>query len=237
MEPITDELADAEPRRRRRSLAPAYEPLADRITRELRDGILERKYTPGSSLRQETIAKEMGVSRLPVREALRRLESEGLVVIRPHSGARVVVLDFEECVEIYKIRERLEPLAFSESVGKLSEEQIGEVRERSTELESLTHDHLAWLEADRSLHLAMYSGMRDSRLLNMIVGFWNTTQGYRRILLRTFTAEDFRIAHAEHLLMVAAIERGNAPAGEAVLRSAMERSRLRLENHRELFDQ
>lgn len=236
MEQVVHALADAEPKRRRHPDAAAYEPLADRITRELRENILDRRYEPGASLRQESIAKEMGVSRLPVREALRQLESEGLVVIRPHSGARVVVLDFEECLGIYKIRERLEPLAFSESVGHLSDEQLREVRGRAAELETLTDNHLVWLEVDRALHLAMYAGMRASRLLNMIVGFWNTTQAYRRILLSTFTQEDFDIAHAEHLLMIAALECGNAQAGEATLRSAMERSRLRLANNRDLFD-
>jgi DNA-binding GntR family transcriptional regulator len=213
-----------------------YEPLAQRVARELRERIYDGRYGPGTPVRQEAIAAELGVSRIPVREALRLLENEGLVVIRPHSGARVALLDFEECLQIYKIRERLEPLAFSESVGRLSDEQLKEVVDLAKHLESLTHDQRVWLEGDRRLHLAMYAGMQSRYLLGMIVGFWNTTQQYRRVLLSTFTENDFEIAHDEHRLMVDALIRENARAGEDVLRIGMERSRLRLASRRDLFD-
>jgi DNA-binding GntR family transcriptional regulator len=171
-----------------------------------------------------------------VREALRQLESEGLVVLRPHSGAHVAVLDFEECLDIYKIRERLEPLAFSESVGRLTEAQLDEVARAAAEVELLTADHAAWLAADRAFHLACYAGVSTPRILRMIVGFWNTTQHYRRVLLTTFIAHDFELAHDEHRLMVDALVHGDARRGEDMVRMAMERSRLRLSRHRDLFD-
>ncbi|SNR57296.1 GntR family transcriptional regulator [Actinomadura mexicana] len=206
------------------------------VTQRLREAILNGDLKPGKRIRQEAVAHDLGVSRLPVREALRHLESEGLVVIRPNSGARVAVLDFEEYVEIYKIRERLEALALSESILRMTDEQQQVAARLATEIEPLTDDPIAWLEADRSFHLACYAGLPTPRLLHMIQGFWNTTQHYRRILLTTFTEEDFACYHAEHRLIVNAILTGNTRAGEELIRVHIERPRLRLSTHRELFD-
>lgn len=213
-----------------------HEPLTQRVARHLREAILNGDLKHGVPLRQEAVAQELGVSRIPVREALRQLESEGLVVIRPHSGARVATLDFDECTEIYKIRERLEPLAISESIGNLTEEQKQEAVRAAKEVESLTSDLKAWLRADRRFHLACYAGVTTPRLLRMIVDFWNTTQRYRRILLETFSEEDFAITHVEHGLIVNAVLSGNCRAAEELIRIHIERSRLRLTSHRELFD-
>jgi DNA-binding GntR family transcriptional regulator len=214
-----------------------YEPYMVTVARFLREAIFEGRLKPGEPVRQEAVAKELEVSRIPVREALRQLETEGLVTIRPNSGARVSVLDFDECVEIYKIRERLEPLAFGQLVGQLDEEQLAHVEELAKRLEGLVDDKPAWLQGDREFHLALYGGDPEGRLTSMIVGFWNTTQHYRRVLLTTFTPYDFQLAHDEHSLMIDALRNGDQRIGEEQLRNALERSRRRLTRHRELFDQ
>lgn len=216
--------------------AEGNEPMTQVVARRLREAIFDGDLEPGAPLRQEAVAQDFGISRIPVREALRHLESEGLVVIRPHSGAKVAVLDFEEYTEIYKIRERLEPLAISESIGNLSDEQKRQVERMADEVETLTGDLKAWLDADRRFHLACYAGVSTPRMLRMIVDFWNTTQRYRRILLTTFTDDDFAVVHDEHRLIVNAVVRGNKRAAEDLIRMHIERSRLRLASHRELFD-
>jgi DNA-binding GntR family transcriptional regulator len=194
---------------------------------------MRRMATPET---RDDAARHDGEQYEPMAQVVARRLHEQIVVLRPHSGARVAVLDFEECLDIYKIRERLEPLAFSESVGRLDDAQLAEVRRPAEQMESLTGDHGAWLTADRAFHLACYAGVSTPRILRMIVGFWNTTQHYRRVLLRTFTDHDFRLAHDEHRLMIDALETGDARRGEDIVRMAMERSRLRLTRHRELFD-
>jgi len=211
------------------------QPMAEEIAQRLQEDIASGRLAPGAPIRQEAVAAERGVSRLPVREALRRLESQGLVVLRPHAGARVAVLDFGECLEIYKIRERLEPLAFSESARRITEEQVEEVQRVLARLQEI-RDPAAWIEADRAFHLSLYAGLQTQRMLSTIVGFWNTTQRYRRILLTTFDDRDFRLADDEHRLMVDALLSGEIRRGEDIVRTAMERSRLRLARHRELFD-
>jgi DNA-binding GntR family transcriptional regulator len=212
-----------------------YEPRAQDVARRLREAIYEGRLKPGQPVRQEAVAEELGVSRIPVREALRQLEAEGLVVLRPHSGARVATLDFAECEEIYKIRERLEPLALSESIVHITEEQAEQAAALALELQQTRNDPVAYLECDRRLHLACYAGVATPRLLRMIVGFWNTTQQYRRILLTTFGDEDFDVLDSEHLLIVNSLMTGNARMGEDLMRAHIERSRMRLAHHRELF--
>jgi DNA-binding GntR family transcriptional regulator len=213
-----------------------YRPLAMLVTKELRDAILDGRLKPGTPIRQEAIARIHGTSRIPVREALRQLEAEGLVTIRPHSSARVATLDFEECLEIYAIRERLEPLAFAASVGRLTEGQLAVVQRLALEVEEVAHDQMAWLETDRRFHLACYVGAPMPRLVRMIESFWNTTQQYRRVLVSTLSSADFEAFHDEHRLMADVLRRGSARAGEELVRMHIERSRTRLAEHRELFD-
>lgn len=207
------------------------------VARSLREAIFAGRLGPGQPIRQEAFAQEHGVSRIPVREALRQLESEGLVIIRPNSGAKVVALDFEEYSEIYKIRERLEPLAIAESIPNLSDAQRRVVDEIAAEVETLTGDPTLWLDADRRFHLATYQGVPTPRILRMIVDFWNTTQRYRRALLTTFTDADFSLIHDEHRLIANAVATNNVRAAEELIRLHIERSRLRLADHRELFNQ
>jgi DNA-binding GntR family transcriptional regulator len=210
--------------------------LAEAAAQAIRASILDGRLKPGERIGQEAIAAELGISRIPVREALSRLEAEGLVAIRPHSGARVVLLDFEECVEIYKMREQIEPLALSESAVHLSDEQIERVAALADRLPALLDDHGAWLDGDRQFHLAGYVGAPGTRVVRLIVDYWNSTQRYRRVLLTTFTEDDFALAHAEHALIVDALSGRRADAAAAHLRLALERSRLRLTANRHLFD-
>jgi DNA-binding GntR family transcriptional regulator len=213
----------------------SYEPRSEDVVRWLREAIGDGRLKPGDRVGQEAIAAELGVSRIPVREALRRLELEGLVVNPPHRSARVAPLDFSECEEIYKMRERLEPLALTESIAHLTEEQIAEAARRAENLKSLTGNTGDWLAADRELHLACYAGIPTPRLLDLIVGFWNTTQQYRRVLLTTFSDRDFELQDREHDLIIDALQTRNARAGEDLMRVHIERSRLRLTRHRDLF--
>ena len=102
---------------------------SSRIAQALRDDILNGSIAPGQRLRQEDIAERLGGSRLPVREALRILAAEGLVQIEPNKGARVPLLDPGEVETLYRMRERLEPLALSESMAKLSSADLAEISE------------------------------------------------------------------------------------------------------------
>ena len=96
----------------------------DRVTEGIRALILAGELPPGSRIGQEELAARFSVSRIPVRVALGRLESDGLVVLKPSSGAWVARVDLAECLEIYLIRERLEPLALAQSIPNMTEDRI-----------------------------------------------------------------------------------------------------------------
>jgi DNA-binding transcriptional regulator YhcF (GntR family) len=90
-----------------------------RIAGSLRTAILDGSYLPGERIRQEDVAARSGASRIPVREALRMLDAEGLVTLVANSGAWVTELTLDECAETYMIRERLEPLLLRRSMPRL----------------------------------------------------------------------------------------------------------------------
>src|SRR5206468_4189773 len=119
---------------------------------------------PGSRIGQEELAERFGTSRIPVREALRGLENDGLVVLVPNSGAWVAKLDLRECLEVYKIRERIEPLAIAESVVNLTDEQISNL-ELMVPLIEKSKDVDEFLKRDREFHLACYQAAQMPRLI------------------------------------------------------------------------
>lgn len=216
--------------------AHGYQPMARAVAQNIREAIYDGTLKPGEPVRQEAIAQSLGTSRIPVREALRQLEAEGLVTVRPHASARVAVLDFDECVELYKMRERMEPLAFAESVRNISEDQVAHSDVLCRQIEGLTKDPAAWIDADRRFHLATYDALPFNRLRRTVQDYWNITQQYRRIVVATFTESDFLSFQAEHMLIVDAMRTRNIRAGEDLVRMAIERARLRLEENRQLFD-
>ncbi|HTR91524.1 MAG TPA: GntR family transcriptional regulator [Trebonia sp.] len=97
---------------------------SSRIADALRTAILDGSYRPGERIRQEEVAARSGASRMPVREALRVLQAEGLVILVANSGAWVAKLTLAECAELYQIRERLEPLLLRASLPSLDADLV-----------------------------------------------------------------------------------------------------------------
>ncbi len=221
----------------------ASEPLSETVTRYLRDAILEGRLRAGARIRQEAIARELGTSRIPVREALHQLENEGLIHLVPRSGARVARLDFEESAEVYRIREELEPLAIAQSAPWLSDEQLTHLQDLMLQIER-SEDPAVWLLCDRRFHLLSYAAAPMPRLLKMIENFWNSTQQYRRVYYGMVASErkarpspDLPMTHVDHRLLFDALERRDPVDAGVLLRAHIRRTRMALANHRELFDQ
>ncbi|MGW5253513.1 GntR family transcriptional regulator [Streptomyces sp. NPDC004012] len=207
---------------------------SQRVADYLRAGILSGQLPPGSRIMQEELAAALGSSRLPVREALRIMAAEGLVVLKPNSGARVSKLELVECEDTYKIRERLEPLALAESIPHLGASDIARLNEIQDEIEK-DDDAERFLTLDRELHLTSYVGCRNGQLTTMIRRFWNTTQHYRRAYTRIANSADRQLVNAEHRLIVAAITDRDIPDAERFLAAHIRRTRLALARHPELF--
>jgi DNA-binding GntR family transcriptional regulator len=212
-----------------------YEPKAHAIVRRLREAILDGRLPPGLRVGQEALARQLGVSRIPVREALRQLEIEGLVTLRPHSGATVASMDWSEHVELYRIREALEPLVIAESTPLLTDAQLEHLDELVAQIERATDDLHAWLEHDRSFHLASYAAAPRPRMLHMIDEFWNSSQQYRRAHVTTIPAEELRLVNDEHRVILEALHRRDAIEAETRLRLHLRRTRITLARHPDLF--
>lgn len=202
--------------------------LSERISDEIRTAVISGAMEPGSRVRQEELAERFGASRIPVREALRRLESEGLVTLVPNSGAWIAKVDVAECIEIYKIRERLETLAITESVPRFSDADVQELARLAAEVEQVKEVE-GFLQLDREFHLLSYSHAEMPRLLEMIERFWNTTQQYRRAYFKLIRPAGHWVIHAEHRLMIEAFKRRDGEEAGRILQGHIRRTRLSLE--------
>jgi DNA-binding GntR family transcriptional regulator len=206
-----------------------------RIADSLRTAILDGSYLPGERIRQEDVAARAGASRIPVREALRMLDSEGLVTLVANSGAWVTKLTLSECVETYLIRERLEPLLLRTSMPHLDGAAVDRLGGLVDEMEAGA-DLDAFMRADRKFHLSSYTGAESSEMWQIIHRMWNTTQHYRREFTRLAAhAAGLSVTHMEHRLLLDCIRRQDLDDGERVLVTHIRRTRLELEKHPELF--
>ncbi|MFJ4789976.1 MULTISPECIES: GntR family transcriptional regulator [unclassified Streptomyces] len=207
---------------------------SQRVADTLRKQILGGELRPGARIMQEEVATSFGSSRLPVREALRILESEGLVVLKANSGAWVSKMDLAECQATYKLRERVEPLALSESMPNLTSDDFTRLDEIQREIEA-NNDVDHFLSLDRELHLITYSGCSVEQLLTMVRRFWNTTQHYRRAYAHLIDPTGRELINFEHRLIIEAIKRGDPVDAERFLAGHIRRTRLALSRHPELF--
>jgi DNA-binding GntR family transcriptional regulator len=204
-----------------------------RVADALRASILAGDYQPGERIRQEVLAERYGASRVPVREALRTLEAEGLVTLVANTGAWVSRISLAECDEMYQIRERIEPLLLRFNLSLLSAADVAELDRLATAMEEA--DVEEFLALDRRFHLSCYALAPTSVLGDLVIQLWNRTQHYRRAFTRVFRSEGDRSVHHEHHLLVAAIRRGDADEAERVLSGHIRRTRLELARHPEVF--
>lgn len=205
-----------------------------RIAAELREAIMRGEHAPGTRIRQEDVAGRLGASRLPVREALRMLEAEGLVTLVANTGAWVSQISLAECEEMYQIRERIEPLLLRYTMPGLGEGEVcrlqllADAMERSSDVEE-------FLLLDRDFHLSCYAGDPTLVLGETVLRLWNRTQHYRRAFTRIFHSDGDRSVHHEHYLLASAIRRKDSDEAERVLAGHIRRTRLELAQHPEVF--
>ena len=125
----------------------------------IRDGILHGNYPEGEPLRQDALADELGVSRIPIREALRQLEAEGLVTFSPHRGAIVSSLSLEEIEEVFELRATLEPDLIRRALPRLTTYQLDQADEiLDRYAEALRSGNVAqWGELNWEFHSSLWA--------------------------------------------------------------------------------
>ncbi len=199
----------------------------DRIADYLRDAILNGEFQPGDFIRQEDIARRLGASRLPVREALRILEVEGLTTHQANRGAQVPKLTLHEMDVIYQLRERMEPLILQESIPHLTTADIVEAHALLEKMEAGVSVS-EFIPLDRAFHFLTYRGCRIQTLTTMAFRLWNSTQHYRRLFVQHTDPGRHWVVDTEHRLLLDAIERRDSVAAQHVLAGHISRTRIEL---------
>ena len=141
--------------------------LADEVTDDLRDAIVSHELEPGRKLTEDELAAQLGVSRGPVREALMRLEREGLVVIERHRGATIAIWDRQDIEEIYSLRGALEELALEWACKNATSADIANMEDILKEYSSLTDKQRTPKEVSRidlNFHSALFGAAHHERL-------------------------------------------------------------------------
>ncbi|HET6946822.1 MAG TPA: GntR family transcriptional regulator [bacterium] len=195
--------------------------LARKTTQEavagaLREAISQGDLPHGTRLTQDYLAAQFGVSRIPIREALWQLESEGLIEITPHRGAVVSALTLQELQEIYEIRIALEALAVSLAVPRAGEADLKKLDALISEMDDQT-DPALWLDRNRDFHNALHAPAGRPRLSDLVDILRRNSERYLRVLVRLMGRTS--VAQEEHRRIVEAYRRRDVDAAVAALRT------------------
>ena len=171
---------------------------------ELRRMLVTAELAPGAPVRQEALAEALGVSRVPVREALKVLEGEGAVVHEPHKGYVVAELSVDDLVEVYRLRELLEAEAIRVAVPRLGDADLAALAAAADAVEGAARDSdmARMTEANRAFHFLLFDAAGMPRLSRTLRQLWDATDVYRSVY---FTGSDnrARVLHDHEELMAA----------------------------------
>ena len=187
----------------------------------LRERIMSGALPHGSAVSQEALAAELNVSTTPLREAMRRLASEGLVILDAHRDARVAPLTADEARSLFEVRQRLDPLAVRLAAERRSEADSARIRAAATSLEPLdAGSGLDALDAHRAFHAALYRASHNDLLISLLDGLWDKADRYRRATLETRedSPADRARVQQEHQAMMDAVLDGDPDAAEEHMR-------------------
>jgi DNA-binding GntR family transcriptional regulator len=206
--------------------------IADRVYDQVRQAIVRGEIPPGSKISEPALAARYGISRGPLREAMRRLESTNLVERRPNLGARVITLSNDQLLEIYVIREALEGMAARIAAERMSEAAIAELKALLTRHRSdiAQADWQIYFqeEGDLDFHFRIVQGSGNRRLIDILC---NDLYHLARMYRCQFGMKSDRAADAlkEHELVVDAIAERDGELAEWLMRRHIRASRRAVE--------
>lgn len=173
------------------------------------------EYPAGMRLKPEDIATQIGTSRMPVREALRRLETEGLVTIRPNRGVVVAGLDMEAMREVFEMRAVLEGLAVRLAVPRLTPTVLRDLEEQLARMDNLAESTPDWTGSHRAFHEHLCGIARQPRLLRQIASLNSLVEPYMRDWIK---ASGRPGAREHHQTLIDALRSGDPVHSEIVMR-------------------
>ncbi len=194
-----------------------YLPLRDVVFKTLRQAILKGELEPGERLMEIQLAERLGVSRTPIREAIRKLELEGLVLMIPRKGAEVAKISEKSLRDVLEVRRSLEELAIELACQRMGEAEIEQLTEAQQDFAQAIRvgDAMAIAESDEHYHDIIYQGTMNPRLVQILNNLREQMYRYRLEYIKD--ADKHQILLAEHEQILKAIKvRHVAEAKEAM---------------------
>ncbi|WP_299310450.1 GntR family transcriptional regulator [uncultured Halomonas sp.] len=207
---------------------PEVRTLAERVFQQLQDAIVRGELAPGSKITEPGLSRTYGISRGPLREAMRRLEAHRLIERVPHVGARVVKLSMQELLELFDVREALESMAARLAAEHMTAEEIAGLRKllamHEGQADLRKGEAYFQREGDLDFHYRIVQGSHNRMLVNMLC---DDLYYLVRLYRTQFSASGSRPQRAfvEHHRIVDAIEAGDAELAELLMRRHVSASR------------
>lgn len=202
------------------------EPIETRVYTQIRQAIMQGQLQPGERLVLDRLAASLGVSRVPVTQALKRLETQGFVKTIRRGETVVVELSAADAWELYVLRIRLQPLAARYAAQRLQPDQLAEIEKLAERAAPLSGSER--FSVDRQFHEAIANASGMPRLVQMLNNLWELTEVYRAALDTKVRDLDLKIADnanssREHQAMLDALRRRDGEAAEAIERAHLVR--------------
>ena len=158
-----------------------YTTVSDSVYLWVKNAIIQGEFKPGEHIAQERLTKTLGVSRTPVRDAIKRLEAEGLLITKPHCGAVVFQLSKERLTEIYDIRILMEQYCAARTCIRASDDDIRQLEEISLKMLDFSNNSKEFMQLDRQFHtrICELSGCDDT--VEILQGLWNKCDSFKSI--------------------------------------------------------
>ena len=202
--------------------------LQERTYQALRQALLEGRYLPGARIYEAAVAKALGVSRNPVREAVRRLQQDGLLEVRPHNGIYVASIPPDEIEDVYRIRGALEAIAAALAAERMTPEEIAGLGRDSRRAGAGRPERLTPAPRTRSrqcqadhFHQAIHAGARSPRLLTLLEQIYAQVTHFRNLTLRV--PGRAAVSARGHQAIYEAIRRRDAVDADRLMRAAHRR--------------
>jgi DNA-binding GntR family transcriptional regulator len=188
------------------------------VTATLRNAILNGEFTPGMRLVIDDLAKQLGVSAIPVREALQQLSADGYAIIEPYLGARVAPIEAESVVEVFSLLETMEVVSSRAACQHMSDSDLSALEQILVKMDSLVGEPELWSQENRRFHrfICDKSGTRlVASLMSKVFDHWDRLH---RFFLKDVFARRLPQAQREHWEILRALKTRNAERTEAVIR-------------------
>lgn len=192
----------------------SYKTLRELVLEQLLEGITQGRLKPGQKLVEGELALLYGVSRGPIREAIRTLESQGLVTSISSKGAVVARLSAEEIDEVFEIRIALEGLAARYGTQNISKKQLEEMKKLLDKMAGSLDDAARWQKHTHEFHLSLYRASGRRRLYELVKGLTNLTAAYGFMFLEL--PGHVKESHPDHVKLFDAVAQGDAEQAEQI---------------------